>query len=75
MSDHFRVYFNQGGQNLGRFTAQIAENDLDEIESLLDYKLSSRPDIIVYNNISDFNQSNFAIGNEALYNIGVAPRS
>ena len=69
-SDHFRVYFNQGGQNLGRFTAQIAENDLDEIESLLDYKLSSRPDIIVYNNISDFNQSNFAIGNEALYNIG-----
>ena len=34
MSDHFRVYFNQGGQNLGRFTAQIAENDLDEIESL-----------------------------------------
>lgn len=69
-SSHFRVYFNQGGQNLGRFTAQMAEMDLEEIQNMLDYKLNSRPEIIVYNNISDYNQSNFAIGNETVYNIG-----
>lgn len=69
-SDHFKVYFNQGGQNLGRFTAQMAETDLDEIQNLLDYKLNTQPEIIIYNNISDYNQSNFAIGNEIQYNTG-----
>jgi len=67
---NFLVYFSQGGQNLGKFTAQIAESDLLQIEDLLDYKLSSKPEIIVYNNISDYNQSNFAIGKEEQYNIG-----
>ncbi|MEZ5014579.1 MAG: hypothetical protein R2794_09835 [Chitinophagales bacterium] len=68
--EHFLVYFNQGGLNLGKFAAQIAEADLLDIENLLDYKLSSKPEIIVYNNITDFNQSNFAIGKEEQYNIG-----
>ncbi|MFZ1635020.1 MAG: hypothetical protein WAT43_14150, partial [Chitinophagales bacterium] len=68
--EHFLVYFNQGGQNLGKFAAQIAEADLIQIEDLLDYKLNSKPEIIVYNNISDYNQSNFAVGKEEQYNIG-----
>ena len=68
--EHFMVYFSAGGQNLGRFTAQIAEADLIEIEDLLDYKLNTKPEIIVYNNISDYNQSNFAVGKEEQYNIG-----
>ena len=41
--EHFLVYFSQGGQNLGKFTAQIAEADLVQIEDLLDYKLNSKP--------------------------------
>ncbi len=68
--EHFEIYFSAGGQNLGKFAAQIAEADLLEIEDLLDYKLNSRPEIIIYNNISDYNQSNFAVGNEEQYNIG-----
>lgn len=68
--DHFDVYFSAGGINLGKFTAQIAEADLAQIEDLLDYKLNSKPEIIVYNTISDYNQSNFAIGAEEQYNIG-----
>ena len=68
--EHFLVYFSQGGQNLGKFTAQIAEADLVQIEDLLDYKLNSKPEIIVYNNIADYNQSNFAIGKEEQYNLG-----
>ncbi|MFZ1824461.1 MAG: hypothetical protein WAU21_02595 [Chitinophagales bacterium] len=69
-SDHFKIYFNQGGQNIGRFVAQMAENDLDEIQDLLDYKLNVKPELMIYNTMSDFNQSNFAIGNEITYNIG-----
>ncbi|MFI5170741.1 MAG: hypothetical protein ACHQFW_00035 [Chitinophagales bacterium] len=68
--EHFLVYFNQGGLNLGKFVAQIAEADLVQIEDLLDYKLNAKPELIVYNNISDYNQSNFAIGKEEQYNIG-----
>ncbi len=68
--EHFDVYFSAGGLNLGKFTAQIAEADLVQIEDLLDYKLNSKPEIIVYNTISDYNQSNFAIGAEEQYNIG-----
>lgn len=68
--EHFQVYFSAGGLNLGKFVAQIAEADLIQIEDLLDYKLNSKPEIIVYNTISDYNQSNFAIGAEEQYNIG-----
>ena len=68
--EHFDVYFSAGGVNLGKFTAQIAEADLAQIEDLLDYRLNSKPEIIVYNTISDYNQSNFAIGAEEQYNIG-----
>jgi hypothetical protein len=68
--EHFLVYFNQGGLNLGKFAAQIAEADLIQIEDLLDYKLNGKPEIIIYNNISDYNQSNFAVGKEEQYNIG-----
>lgn len=69
-SDHFKIYFNQGGQNIGRFVAQMAENDLDGIQDMLDYKLNTKPELIIYNTMSDYNQSNFAIGNEITYNIG-----
>lgn len=69
-SDHFKIYFNQGGQNIGRFIAQMAEYDLDAVQDLLDYKLNTKPELIIYNTLSDFNQSNFAIGNEITYNIG-----
>ncbi|HMZ88743.1 MAG TPA: hypothetical protein PLM90_04925, partial [Chitinophagales bacterium] len=51
--EHFQVYFSAGGLNLGKFVAQIAEADLIQIEDLLDYKLNSKPEIIVYNTISD----------------------
>ncbi|MBC8047730.1 MAG: PD40 domain-containing protein [Fimbriimonadaceae bacterium] len=69
-SANFSVYFNQGGQNLGRFASLMAEADLEDIQNMLDYKLSAKPEIIIYNNISDFNQTNIATGTELLYNTG-----
>lgn len=69
-SNNFFVYFNQGGQNLGRFTAQMAEADLEDIQNMLDYKINAKPEIIIYNNISDYNQTNIASGTELLYNTG-----
>lgn len=69
-STNFLVYFNQGGQNLGRFAAQMAEADLEDIQNMLDYKLNAKPEVIIYNNISDYNQTNIAAGTELLYNTG-----
>lgn len=69
-SNNFFVYFNQGGQNLGRFASMMAEADLEDIQNLLDYKLNAKPEIIIYNNIGDYNQTNIASGTEFLYNTG-----
>ena len=69
-SKNFFIYFNQGGQNLGRFSAQMAEADLEDIQNMLDYKLNAKPEVIIYNNISDYNQTNIAVGTELLYNTG-----
>lgn len=68
-SDNFVTYFYIGGQDIGKFTVQIAEKDLAEIENILDYKINSRMEILVYNDVTDLNQSNIGIGLD-LNNIG-----
>ena len=63
-SDNFVTYFYLGGQELGRFAAQLAEQELSSIETILDYKSNSRIEILVYNDISDLNQSNIGVGTD-----------
>ena len=69
-SEHFVTYFYQGGQALGRFASQMAETDLIEIEEMLDYRVNREINIIVYNTISDFNQSNIGSAAGINYNTG-----
>lgn len=69
-SEHFNTYFNAGGQQLGRFASQMAEVDLIEIEQLLDYRVNRQISIIVYNTISDLNQTNIGASTGASYNTG-----
>lgn len=68
-SDNFITYFSLGGQDLGRFSVQLAERELKSIEDVLDYKIHSRIEILVFNDISDLNQSNIGTGLE-LHNTG-----
>ena len=69
-SEHFVTYFSKGGQDLGRFASQMAETDLVEIEALLDYRINRSINVIVYNTIGDFNQSNIGSAAGVAYNTG-----
>ncbi len=67
---HFITYFNAGGQQLGRFTSQMAETDLRQIEQMLDFRINRQIAIVVYNTISDLNQTNIGASAGASYNTG-----
>lgn len=60
-TDNFRIYFSQGGQDIGKYVIQAAEKNLEHVNELLDFKLSNKLDIIVYNDISDMHQTNIGI--------------
>ncbi len=71
----FDIYFNIGGHELAKYTAQTAFEELSNIQNLFSYNLSKRIIIIVYNRLSDFRQSNMGLitGNEQ-YNTGGVTR-
>jgi hypothetical protein len=68
-SKRFATYFYLGGQDIGKFAIQAADKELRDIEKKLEYKVSKRIDILVYNDLSDFWQSNIGVGIE-MNNIG-----
>lgn len=55
---HFDIYFYQGGEKLAQFTAHTAEHALANISENLDYNISNRIPIIVFNSHNDFQQNN-----------------
>ena len=69
--EKFDIYFNQFGQELAEYTEWSASRQIKRLESLLDYTLEKRIIFLVYNNLSDFRQSNIGLvtGNDD-YNIG-----
>ena len=60
-SDHFITYFYPGGQDIAKYTIKTAEDNVQPIADLLNYKLRRKLDIIVYNTINDLNQTNIGI--------------
>jgi len=60
-TDNFNVYFYQGGQDIGKYVILSSEKALKEVIEKLDFRLTNRLDIIVYNHISDLNQTNIGI--------------
>jgi Tol biopolymer transport system component len=57
-SKHFDVYFYDGGYDVARFTAEIAESAYVQVKSDFAYELSDRVIIIVYNSHNHFQQTN-----------------
>lgn len=57
-SKHFDVYFSQDGYELAQYTAVVAESSLVALSKNLDYNLSNRIPIIVFNSHNDFQQNN-----------------
>lgn len=71
----FDTYYYSNGKELAQYTAQVAEKKLKELENLMGYTLEKRIIFLVYNNLSDFRQSNIGLisGNDN-YNIGGVTR-
>lgn len=57
-SDHFDVFFNEGGSYLAEFTADAAEAAYLSISKSFRYQINNRVAIIVYNSHNDFQQTN-----------------
>ncbi|MFM7016947.1 MAG: hypothetical protein ACKOX3_11540 [Bacteroidota bacterium] len=63
---NFDTYYYLGGQELAQYTGRVAENEITEIEQLFDYKINGRFQFIIYNKLTDFEQSNIGLGTDEL---------
>ncbi len=57
-SDHFDIYFSEGGYSIAQFAAQAAESAYTSLAKLFRYQLVNRVPIVVYNSHNDFQQTN-----------------
>lgn len=69
-SENFDSYFYSGGRELAGFSARTSEEHLNEIEQIVDHRLSGRVEIINYNTLSDFKQTNFGVLSDQAQNPG-----
>ena len=61
-TNNFNTYFSQGGLNLGKIVAQVAEEELAQLEDFVEYGLQRRANIVIYNSFDDMKQSNIGVG-------------
>src|SRR5258705_6247839 len=61
-TDNFNCYFSQDGLGLGKYVAQIAEEELPSIEEFVEYGLQRRSNVVIYNNYDEMQQSNIGLG-------------
>ncbi len=63
-SPNFNTYVAQGGVELGKFAAQVAEEELKSVENFIEYSLQRRANIVVYNSYNDYKSSNIGLGSD-----------
>ena len=67
----FDTYFYAGGSDMAEMASDIAAEVIPQIESFFDHKLEKRMILVVFQNLSDFRQSNIGLNTDAdEYNIG-----
>ena len=59
---HFDIYFSQEGDDAAEFTAQAAEQSLEDIQKKLNYQLNNRISLVVYNSHNEFQETNTTDG-------------
>ncbi len=57
-SEHYDIYFYEGGLSAAKFTAAVAESSYKQISRLLDFQLQARTPILIYNSHNDFEETN-----------------
>ncbi|HXB33475.1 MAG TPA: hypothetical protein VNV35_08640 [Puia sp.] len=58
---NFNTYFSEGGQDLAKYVAQLAEKELPGIEKFVEYGLQRRANLVIYNSYNDMEQSNIGL--------------
>ncbi len=58
---NFNSYYSQGGEALAKFVAQMAEEELPELERFSEYALQRRANIVIYNSYDDMQQTNIGL--------------
>lgn len=61
-TQNFNTYFSQDGLELGKYVAQVAEQELPSLEEFIEYGLQRRANVVVYNNFDEMQQSNIGLG-------------
>jgi len=61
---NFNTYFNQHGDPLAKYVAQVAEKELTGIEQQVEYGLQRRGNIVLYNSFNEMEQSNIGLESE-----------
>ncbi len=64
-SANYIVYWYGTGQNIAKAALRMAEDDYDEIQQIMEDRISGQIEIIVYNDLTDLKQSN--IGSEEVF--------
>jgi len=68
---NFNTYVNQGGTELGSFVSQMAEGELQDIETFMESNLRGKANIFVYNSYDEFKQSNLGLNSSTQSTNGV----
>ncbi|MBN2011915.1 PD40 domain-containing protein [candidate division KSB1 bacterium] len=59
-SEHFDIYYYQGGQKLATFGAAVAESSYVTLSHLFNYELIERIPIVIYRSHNDFTETNIS---------------
>jgi len=60
-SENYDAFFYSGGRELANFSIRYAEEAMPALERILDHRLNGRIEIICYNTLTDYKQSNFGL--------------
>ena len=60
-SQHFDIYFYDGGKPIAEFAASAAEKACQQISDRINFKLNRRISLILYNSHNDFQQTNITL--------------
>ncbi len=68
---NFITYWTDEGQALGEYALQMAERDFSELQNLMEYRVNDKIHVLVFNDLSDFRQSNAGNDDAAYHNGGI----
>ena len=71
-SENFVAYWYGEGRNVGQAVIQIAEEEYEDIQSILEHRMNRRIEIVVYVDLTDLKQSNIGSEETFINNTGQA---